>query len=176
MTIEGKRRRMGLRALAERWWRVGLAIAVVGSVLGVGFAVHAWFSTRDATNRTVAALHDRRDDLAGARDDLAAATDQLEDLQAERDGERATLGVREGERDTAQAALDTAGALLTDLRAQLDAATTDLADSTARRDAFDQCLVGIAEALNQAAVGDIGGLGATMRSIEGSCAEAGAVL
>jgi hypothetical protein len=48
--------------------------------------------------------------------------------------------------------------------------------STARLDAFDRCLIGVAQALNQAAVNDTGGLMSTIRSVEGACAQAGVAL
>ncbi len=62
------------------------------------------------------------------------------------------------------------------MEAQLDAATADLEDRTTRLDALDRCLLGVAGALNQVAVGDTDTLAATVSSIEGTCARAGAVL
>jgi septal ring factor EnvC (AmiA/AmiB activator) len=170
---------MGQRA-HPRWWRRARrilgSIVVIGAILGAGVVARAWFETRDATDRTVVALGDTRDELARARDDLATAKVQLEAAQTTLGGEVATLDARRSEGDAAQAALDTTNRLLADMEAQLDAATSDLEDRTARLDALDRCLVGVAEALNQAAVRDTDGMAATVRGIEGTCAEAGAVL
>jgi hypothetical protein len=165
------------------WWRGRRARHIVGSVvlflvalLGVGVVVRSWFETRDETDRTDAALRDTRDELAQAGDDLATATIEFVAARTTLGGEAWTLDMRQSERDAAQDALDTTGVLLADLEAQLEAATADLADGTARLDALGRCLVGVAGALNQASVGDTSGLAATIRSIEGTCAEAGVVL
>jgi chromosome segregation ATPase len=155
---------------------VGAFVVVVAAIVGVGVAARAWFDTRDETERTEATLHDTRDELARTRDDLDTADVQLEEVRTTLDDELATLGVRRSERDAAQEALDAASLVLVDLEAQLEAATADLEDRTTHLDALDRCLLGVAEALNQAAVGDTGGLAATVSGIEGTCAEAGAEL
>ena len=67
-------------------------------------------------------------------------------------------------------------AALADLQAQLSASSADLAASTGRLATLQECLVGVAEALNQAAAGDTNGLATTVREIEGTCAAAGAEL
>jgi septal ring factor EnvC (AmiA/AmiB activator) len=171
---------MGQRAQPGRWRRgrriAGSVVVVVVTVVGVGVATRAWFETRDATDRAAAALRDTQNELARTRDDLATATVELEAGRVTLGSELATLAARQSEREAAQGTFDATSLLLADLEAQLEAATADLEDRTARLDALDRCLVGVAEALNQAAVGDTDGLAATVRSVEDTCAEAGAEL
>ena len=62
---------------------------------------------------------------------------------------------------------------MAELQGRLAASTADLAASTWRLATLQECLVGVAEALNQAAAGDTGGLGTTMREIDGTCAARG---
>jgi hypothetical protein len=88
----------------------------------------------------------------------------------------ATLDTREGERDAAAGALATAKDRLATLRAELAAATADLADREDQLEGLDRCVRGVVEGLNQAAVGDLDGLDATLADIEDTCASAGARL
>lgn len=169
-----------MRPDEPRWWRHRNLVLVGGVVLVatgiVGGATRTWLETRRSTERTEAALRDRRDQLDRAQADLEAATEEFETARATLDDDLATLDQRREERDAAEEVLDTTSALLADLRAQLDAATADLEQSTSRLDALDRCLIGVAEALNQAAVSDLDGLATTLRDIEGTCAQAGAEL
>ncbi len=104
---------------------------------------------------------------------MDTATADLDAQQATLGDELATLDTRRSEADAAQDTLDSTSLLLTALRAQLSEATADLEVRTTRLDALELCLVGVAEALNQAAVGDTAGLAATVRDVEGRCTEAG---
>ena len=90
--------------------------------------------------------------------------------------ELVTLTTRRDERAAAQGTADATTAALTDLQGVLSASTADLAASTGRLATLQECLVGVAEALNQAAAGDTNGLARTVREIEGTCAAAGAEL
>ena len=146
---------------------------VVVVVVGLGVAARVWAGTRDATERAAATLHDTRAELARTRHDVDTASADLDAEQATLGDELATLDTRRSEADAAQDTLDSTSLLLTELRAQLSEATADLEDRTTRLDALELCLVGVAEALNQAAVGDTAGLMATVRDVEGQCAEAG---
>jgi hypothetical protein len=162
---------------AERWraWRrlAGAVVVVAVLATGVTVAARSWFTTRDATDRAAAALHATRADLALARGDVDAATTGLAAAQAALFDELATLSVRQAERDAAQEALDAARRALAESQRQLDASTTDLADRTTRLGALERCLLGVAEALNQASVGDTGGASRTVRAVSDDCADAG---
>jgi cytochrome c556 len=72
--------------------------------------------------------------------------------------------------------LDDVVDVLEGLEAQLAAARTDLEQRQARLEAFDRCLLGVAQALNQAAVSDVDGLVTTVGAIEADCAAAGVAL
>ena len=153
--------------------RLLVATAVlVGAVL-VG---RDWVATARATDRADADLRDARQDLAATRDDHAAAVEEVDALRATLQADLATLAARRVEQEAAQGAADAAGAALTDLEDQLASSRADLAASTGRLATLQQCLVGVAEALNQAAAGDASGLAETVRDIEGTCAAAGAQL
>ena len=143
---------------------------------GVTWSWRAWFATRDATDRTVAALHETQADVARTEDALAAATADRAAAQSTLGEQVAALATRQDQRDDAQHGLDTVTLLLVQVQAQLTASQADLQDRTARLDAFDRCLVGVAQALNQAAVNDTNGLMATVHGIEGVCAQAGVAL
>lgn len=148
-----------------------IAIVAVGSI-GVG--ARAWFDTRDESDRTAAEVRETRSHLAGARDDLVGANADLRAQRAALHAGLATLDAREGERDAAEAALATAENRLAELRAELAAATTDLAERENLLQALDRCVRGVVEALNQAAVGDIVGVDASLAGVEAPCALAGA--
>lgn len=174
--VGGARSRSKLRAMGRgvRW--IGGAVAVA-CVAGVGYGCwRAWFGTRDATTRTVAELHDTRTELARVEDDLDAALADLADAQATLSDGLTARDARRSERDAAQRALDEAIALLGDAQAKLATSRTELLNQTATLDAFDRCLQGVSEALNQIAVGDTSGFRATISGVEGVCATAGASL
>jgi chromosome segregation ATPase len=157
--------------------RAGLiAASIVLLLVSVGVARRAWLDTRDATDRTVADLHDTRAELAQARDDLATANAEYDATVAKLSEELGALGVRRDESEVAQQSLDDVELVLAELEAQLAVAEADLGNRTSRLDAFERCLVGVVEVLNQAAVSDTDGLAATLRRIGGTCAEAGVTL
>jgi septal ring factor EnvC (AmiA/AmiB activator) len=157
--------------------RLGAAIAAgVLLVAGVTVVARSWMATRDATDRARTDLAATRGDLARARDDVADASEELETVRASLAEDLVTLTLRRSERDAAQAGLDAASLVLAQSQAQLTASTTDLEDRTTRLGALEECLLGVAEALNQAAVGDSGGALATVRGVEGPCDTAGVAL
>jgi chromosome segregation ATPase len=157
-----------------RW--IAAVVVVVGLVAGVTGARRAWSDTRDATERTEASLRATRSDLARTHDELATATADRREAQTTLGDRVATLATRQDERDDAQHGLDVVTLLLTQVQSQLAASQADLQDRTTRLDAFNRCLVGVAQALNQAAVNDTDGLASTVRGIEGVCAQAGVAL
>ena len=158
------------------WSRPVLVAALVAAVVGTAVGARAWFDTRDEMDRTAAAVGDTRSDLTTARSDRAGAIADLEKQQAALHAGLATLDARERERDTAEGALATARNRLAELRAELDAATADLAERERVLQFLDRCVRGVVEGLNQAAVGDIAGLDATLVGVEDTCASAGAIL
>lgn len=157
-----------------RW--IGGAAAVV-CVAGLGYGSwRAWFGTRDATTRTVAELHETRAELTRVEGDLDTAIAELADARSALSDGLTARDARRSERDAAQRELDEAIGVLAEAQAQLHASKTDLQKQTASLDAFDRCLRGVSEALNQIAVGDTQGFRGTISSVEGVCAEAGASL
>jgi chromosome segregation ATPase len=158
------------------WSRPVLVVALVAIVVGTVFGVSAWLDTRQELDQTAAALRDTRSDLTAARTDLAGAIADLTEQRAALHAGLATLDTREGERDAAEGALATAKNRLAELRAELDAATADLAERERLLQVLDRCVRGVVEGLNQAAVGDIAGLDATLVGVEDTCASAGAFL
>jgi chromosome segregation ATPase len=153
--------------------RVLVAAAVLTAAVLVG---QDWLATNRATERTDDRLRVTRDELEVARGDHDAAVAEVEALRAALAAELATLTTRQEERAAAQGTADATSAALTDLQGALSASTADLAASTGRLATLQKCLVGVAEALNQAAAGDTNGLATTVREIEGTCAAAGAEL
>jgi septal ring factor EnvC (AmiA/AmiB activator) len=145
-------------------------------VLGAGVGARAWFDTRAQFDRTAAAVRDTRRELTGARGDLAVEMARLRAVRAALHAGLATLDTREGERDAAEGVLATTKNRLAELRAELAAATADLAERESRLRSLDRCVRGVVEGLNQAAVGDIAGLDATLAGVEAACASAGASL
>jgi chromosome segregation ATPase len=150
--------------------------ALVATVVGTAVGARAWFDTREELDRTAAAVRDTRNDLTAARTDLAGAIAGLRERRAALHAGLATLDTREGERDAAEGALATAKNRLAELRAELDAATADLAERENLLHVLDRCVRGVVEGLNQAAVGDVAGLDATLLGVEDTCASAGAIL
>jgi uncharacterized protein (DUF3084 family) len=158
------------------WSRPVLVAALVATVVGTAVGARAWFDTREELDRTAAAVRDMRNDLTAARTDLAGAIADLRERRAALHAGLATLDTREGERDAAEGALATAKNRLAGLRAELDAATADLAERENLLQVLDRCVRGVVEGLNQAAVGDVAGLDATLLGVEDTCASAGAIL
>ncbi len=158
------------------WFRPVLVAALVTTVVGTALGARAWFDTREELDRTAAAVRDTRNDLTAARTDLAGAIADLRERRAALHAVLATLDTREGERDAAEGALATAKNRLVELRAELDAATADLAERENLLQVLDRCVRGVVEGLNQAAVGDVAGLDATLLGVEDTCASAGAIL
>jgi hypothetical protein len=173
-------RKLGRPWESWRWpgaWPIaGAAVAVVMLVAVVTVASRAWFDTRDATDRTVAELEATRADIRRTDDELASATADRRQAQATLGNQIAALATRQDERDDAQHGLDVVTLLLAQVQAQLAASQADLQDRTTRLDAFNQCLLGVAQALNQAAVHDTNGLISTINGIESVCAQAGVAL
>jgi chromosome segregation ATPase len=165
--------RAGLWARRRMLARALVAAAVMAAVVLVG---RDWLATDRATERADDSLRVTRHELEVARGDHDATVAEVEALRAALEADLATLTTRREERAAAQGTADAATAALTDLQAQLSASTADLAASTGRLATLQQCLVGVAEALNQAAAGDTNGLTRTVREIEGTCAAAGAQL
>jgi chromosome segregation ATPase len=158
------------------WSRQILVAALVAAVVGTAVGARSWFDTREELDRTAAAVRDTRNDLTAARTDLAGAIADLRAQRAALHAGLATLDTREGERDAAEGALAMAKNRLAELRAELDAATADLAERERLLQVLDRCVRGVVEGLNQAAVGDIVGLDATLVGVEDTCASAGAIL
>jgi chromosome segregation ATPase len=158
------------------WSRPVLVVALVAAVVGTAAGARVWFDTGEEIDWTAAAVRDTRSDLTAARTDLAGAVADLEEQRAALHAGLARLDTREGERDAAEGALASAKNRLAELRAELDAATADLADRERLLQVLDRCVRGVIEGLNQAAVGDIAGLDATLVGVEDTCASAGAIL
>jgi hypothetical protein len=151
-------------------------VVVIALVVGTAVGARAWYDTRDEFDRTAAAAADTRNELADARHDLAGAIADLRARRAALHAGLAMLDTREGERDAAEGALATAENRLAELRAELAAATADLAEREILLHSIDRCVRGVVEGLNQAAVGDIAGLDASLDGVEDTCASAGAIL
>jgi septal ring factor EnvC (AmiA/AmiB activator) len=151
-------------------------LIATGVVAGVWVGARAWFDTRDEFDATATAVRETRSELGRARDDLAGAIAQLRAERAAMRTGLATLDTREGERDAAEGALATTKNRLAELRAELAAATADLAERENQLHGLDRCVRGVVRGLNQAAVGDIDGLDATLADIEDTCESAGATL
>jgi septal ring factor EnvC (AmiA/AmiB activator) len=162
----------------QRVLRVGGGAVLVAVVLvaAVTTARDAWTSTREDTERTTASLESTRADIARTEDDLAAAEDQRDTARQSLGDQVAALATRQDQRDDAQDGLDLVTLALVQAQDQLTASQADLEMRKANLDAFNRCLVGVAQALNQAAVSDTDGLLRTIRGIEGVCTTAGVVL
>ncbi len=149
------------------------AVVLVVVVGGLVVGWRAWFGTRDATQRTVAELRATRSDLADARDELAVATDDLGSARSRLGDQVTELIDRRDERDEAQTSLDQVTVVLVDARTRLLESQADLDSRETRLEALNTCLVGVAAALNQASVNDLGGLARTVDSIASVCSTAG---
>ena len=169
-------RRSGERPLRGRRTRVAVGVAVT-ACLGLGvLAVRDWTATLDVTARTRAETTEARSVLARTEGDLAGALESRDTADETLAAEAATLSARQAERTEAQGTADATQLWLSALQAQLASATTELEASTGRVTVLHTCLAGAAEALNQAAARDTAGAAATIRDIEGVCAEAGVEL
>ena len=166
--------RQTARGRARGFHRVLAALAGASVLVGVALVVRDRLVVQQADDRARAELQATRDDLDVARADHSATVAEVEELRATLEAELATLALRQGETATAQGNADAAGATLTDLQGQLATSSAELAASEGRLDTLQRCLLGVAEGLNQVAVGDPRGLSVTLRDIEGVCAEAGA--
>jgi chromosome segregation ATPase len=167
-------------AQPRRWARVRRilvpTLVATGVLAGAWVAARAWFDTRDELDRTATVVRETRSELATARDDLAVAIAHLEAERAAMHRGLATLDTRERERDAAEGTLAATKSRLAAARAELAAATADLAQREGRLQGLERCVRGVVEGLNQAAVGDIAGVDATLAEIEGTCESAGANL
>ncbi|HEY8548119.1 MAG TPA: hypothetical protein VIL36_23840 [Acidimicrobiales bacterium] len=139
-------------------------------------SVRWWDGTRDR-------LADTRADLRTTEADIGDVEDRLDEAEAVRQeraarlaAELVTLAERRDERDEVREGLDSLLVTLTDLETQLAAAKADLEARQTRLAAFDRCLLGVAQALNQASVSDVRGLIRTVEGIEGDCTAAGVEL
>ena len=146
------------------------------ALLLVILAVRWWDGTRDAAHRNREALEDVEVGIAQQEDRLADAEVVRQDESVRLTDELADLSARRDERDAARQGLEDVTAVLTELEGQLAAAKADLEDRQNRLAAFDRCLLGVAQALNQASVSDVDGLLTTVGAIEGDCAAAGVAL
>jgi septal ring factor EnvC (AmiA/AmiB activator) len=171
---------MGERTMP--WLQPSRARRIVPVVAGplalllVVLAVRWWDGTRDATARARSELRAAEADIGDVEDELAAAETVRRGEAARLADELATLAARRDERDAVREGLDSLLVTLTDLEAQLSLAKADLEDRQARLAAFDRCLLGVAQALNQASVADVDGLADTVGAIEGACTAAGVTL
>ncbi|HEX5945705.1 MAG TPA: hypothetical protein VFY82_05480 [Acidimicrobiales bacterium] len=153
--------------------RVALGVAATACLALGALAVRDWTATLDATDRTRAQTTEARVVLARTEGDLAAALESMDTADETLAAEAAALSARQAERAEAQGTADATRLWLSALQAQLASATTELEASTGRVTMLQTCLAGAAEALNQAAARDTAGAAATIRDIEGACAEAG---
>lgn len=163
-------------ARARRRRRTRVAAAAGAVALAVGFVGRDWLATRDATSEAAARSDEVQVDLDRAADDLSGTRDRVHAGEANLRGQQALLATRQAERTDAQGTADATALWLSALQDQLATATAELDASSGRLDALQVCLAGVAEALNQVAARDTGGVAATVSEIEGSCAEAGVEL
>jgi septal ring factor EnvC (AmiA/AmiB activator) len=152
--------------------RVAVAIA---AVCVAALVARDWVATLDTTDRADSALDQAQTDLVLAEDDLEAARSAVGEHWATLDVDLATLDARQAERSEAQQTVDDMSLWLATLQDQLDTATTELETSSARLVALQDCLAGVAQALNQVAVHD-GRVAGTLRDIAATCADAGVEL
>jgi hypothetical protein len=155
---------------------VAFALTGVALALGITIGTRAWSQTSNDLDRTTEAVRETRRQVARTEDEVADAIVGLDTARVTLANERATLGARRAERDAAEAQLLATDGQLADVRASLAAAKADLQARRTRSDALDECLRGVARALNQVSVGDLGGFAATLRRIGGACNEAGATI
>lgn len=177
--MPGRWRHLGRRATDRargpltRRRRVRLAVAAVACLVAAGLVARDWSATLGATDRAAARLDQTRAELDRTGDDLATTRARVGSRRETLGGELGTLGTRQAERADARGTLDATGLWLAALESQLAAATAELEASTGRLGSLQACLVGASRALNQAAARDTAGMAATVRAVEGVCAEAG---
>ena len=162
--------------LPSRARRIVPVVAGPLALLLLVLAVRWWDGTRDATAEARSELRSTEADIAAVEDELVAAENVRRGEAARLSDELETLSARRDERDAVRDGLDSLVATLTDLEAQLTAARADLENRQARLAAFDRCLLGVAQALNQASVSDVDGLVTTVDAIEDDCTAAGVEL
>jgi chromosome segregation ATPase len=170
-TRDGVRSRRRLTART-----VLLGLTCVALALGIAVGARGWTQTRSELDRTTEAVRETRRVLARTERDVAAAIVGLDAARETLATEQATLGTRRTERDAAQAQLVATDSQLADVRASLEDAKADLENRRTRSDALDECLRGVARALNQVSVGDTRGVAATLQRIAGTCEQAGATV
>jgi hypothetical protein len=137
-----------------------VVLATATCLVAVGVMAADWTAAVAATQRTDAAIHDSRADLAAAEDDLAAARASADARSTALADELVALDGSRVRRDDAAAS---AGAI-----SGFDAGSPRLA-------ALEDCLAGAAQALNQMSVQDTR-VTITLESIEAACADAGLTL
>jgi chromosome segregation ATPase len=155
---------------------VVVAVAVGLVVVGGFVCARLWFDRQADLDDVRAQQHRSERALAQRQQDAAAARAGLRAAHAVLIAEVANLAARTTERDDSATTLVGTNQHLSDLRAQLAAAAGDLQSRTTQLGALEQCVLGVARALNQASVGDVVGLGSTLGRIEGTCATAGVTL
>jgi len=154
----------------RRWWRLA-ALLVVGAAL-TALTYSSWTGLRhdlravDSDLATTGASLDsaslklvrRYNALAAARADLA---DSRDDLRR-----------RTEQRNTVEGRVIAARAALEETDAQIGDRSTELLQREANLALLGRCFVGASEALNQIAVADITGFGATLREVSNACSSA----
>jgi hypothetical protein len=163
-------------ARPERGRRALLALAATIVLAGGLLLGRSWLAIQRDDDRAGADLRATQDEVDAVRAEHEAAVADVEALRVALEADLATLAARQAETATAQGNSDAAAATLTDLQGQLASSSAELAASSGRLGTLQRCLVGVAEGLNQVAVGDPRGLSETLRVIEGTCAAAGAQL
>lgn len=156
--------------------RVAVGVASVLCVALLAAVARDWAATLDATDEARARTDEARATLADTDADLADTREATITDDATLADEAQGLSASQAARAEVQGTYDATQAWLAALQAQLAAATTELEASTSRVTVLQTCLAGAAEALNQAAARDTSGAAATIRDIEGVCAEAGVEL
>jgi hypothetical protein len=154
---------------------VSAALAVVIVALGA-FGTRLWLDRRATIDEVVTEVAATREEVARTEALLDSATAGLVTARSVLGEQRAALTAREGERVASEGTMTATGEQLVALQTQLAAATADLQARTTERSVLDRCLLGVAKALNQASVGDTGGLARTVREVEGICTLAGAAV
>ena len=166
----------GWRRLPPRWRVVGAVAAGAVVLAGAGLVARDWVRTVDAAERVDRELAVERLALRDTEDHLASMVDSVDVSRATLLSERASLAARVDEREAAEGTANDAAIWLAGLKDQLASATADLDASSGRLSSLQVCLVGVSQALNQAAARDHAGLAATLREVEGSCSAAGVEL
>jgi septal ring factor EnvC (AmiA/AmiB activator) len=136
----------------------------------------AWFDRRDALTSTRAELHQTRRDLASSSHHVALAQQELAAATATLARAQSSLDAKTAARDASAARLAGTNSRLLALRDQLTAAAGDLLTRGAHLTTLQECVLGVARALNQASVGDVGGLQTMLSDVAATCTSAGVKL